>query len=114
MGAEPLRGGGEESRGGPATPCPDPGTPTAPSERGDKLGVLGWSHHGGGRLRGSWAGWGALKGRSPLLGLRGPGQPGGCRQNPWVGERLLLTPPRRVPPQVAPLDAAARPEEEGG
>lgn len=36
-----------------------------------------------------------LKGRFPLSGLGVPGQLGGCRQEPWVGERpgwLLLIP----------------------
>lgn len=55
-----------------------------------------------------------LKGQFSLPGLGGPEQLGGCRQNPWMEKRLLLTPPHCVPSQVALLDAVVCPEEEGG
>lgn len=85
----------------PSMPCPALETPAVSPEQEDKLGVLDWSHHGDCRLWVSWAGGGCLgglgtepsphpplKGQSSLPGLGGPEQLGGCRKNPWMGERL--------------------------
>uniref|UniRef100_A0A8C8AAB2 Protein kinase AMP-activated non-catalytic subunit gamma 3 n=1 Tax=Otus sunia TaxID=257818 RepID=A0A8C8AAB2_9STRI len=111
-----------EEPGAPAICCPDPGTPTVPSELGYKLDTLSWRHHGAGRLWGSWAGRGLLRGMGaetspyPHLESRilsdglGRGRAAGWVQRvATVGERLgwlLLTPLHCVPPQVELLDAA--------
>lgn len=86
-------------------PLPTPGTPAAPPEGGDEPLSLGAVVAGG--LPACTLGWGS---RGSEVGAGSPPRFWGARLG-WV----LLTPPDlSVTPQMALLDAAARPEDEGG